>query len=328
MNLTVMNLTSKAYLLIAIMCMPAPALADVVLPSIDDKFISIQEVNPTKDAGYVVGDVLERTIHLTIKKPYELVKESLPIVGYEHRWKGQISGIELTKITTTETKQAESVTHTLHLSYQVFTTGRTAKPSALRSEILKLRNTQNKRIVQYQIPTFTFRISPLSVIGQIKLEQEMSPFVNPILLDASKDTLHLKLFLALLAVSLLGLLYIFGINAWLPRMGAPFAKAYRDIRKLPDTELGLQQSIALIHNALNRTAGTNIFQNNVDKFFLSKPNYLPIKQEFEEFFKLSAYAFFDSKISLETKETSKNWLLKFCRHCRDCERGLKPEVSN
>ena len=49
--------------------------ADVILPDIDEKYISVQEVNPTRDAGYVVGDVLDRTITLNIKKPYELVKE-------------------------------------------------------------------------------------------------------------------------------------------------------------------------------------------------------------------------------------------------------------
>ncbi|MDP1659992.1 MAG: hypothetical protein Q8L73_11680, partial [Methylotenera sp.] len=41
-----------------------PAMADVVLPSINDKYIEIHEVNPTRDAGFVVGDVLERTITL------------------------------------------------------------------------------------------------------------------------------------------------------------------------------------------------------------------------------------------------------------------------
>lgn len=57
---------------------------------IDPKYVTLQEENPTRDAGYVVGDILERTITLTIKKPYELVKEFLPIEGYEHRYKGQI----------------------------------------------------------------------------------------------------------------------------------------------------------------------------------------------------------------------------------------------
>lgn len=46
-----------------------PALADVVLPDINAKYVTIKEDNPTRDAGYVVGDILERTITLTVKNP-------------------------------------------------------------------------------------------------------------------------------------------------------------------------------------------------------------------------------------------------------------------
>ena len=208
-----------------------PALADVILPDINAKYVSIKEENPTRDAGFVVGDILDRTITLTVKKPYELVKESLPIEGYEHRYKGQISGIELIKISTEEMPRSDSVTHVLHLRYQIFTTGKLAKPAALRAEIVKMRNTTSKEVLQYRIPSYSFRISPLSVFGSVKLKEEMSPFVPPLLLNASDHKLHLKLLIGLLSLALLGLLYIFGMYAWLPRMGAPFAKAYRDIRK-------------------------------------------------------------------------------------------------
>ena len=68
--------------------------ADVILPDVNPKYVSLKQINPSRDAGYVVGDVLDRTIIFNVKKPYELVKESLPIEGYEHRYRGQISGIE------------------------------------------------------------------------------------------------------------------------------------------------------------------------------------------------------------------------------------------
>lgn len=303
------------------------AVADEILPAVDEKYVSVQEDNPTRDAGYVVGDLLERTITLEIKQPYELIKESLPIPGYEHRWKGQVSGIELVKIATKETKRKNSTTYVLRLTYQVFTTGRVAKPASLRAEIIKLRNVENKDVVQYRIPSFSFRVSPLSVVGQINLKEEMSPFHPPLLLDSSKEEFHLKLLSGLLSLSLIGLLYVFGMHAWLPRMGGPFAKAYRDIRKLPDTPEGTEQAIARVHQSLNKTAGTSLFRYNLDEFLQAKPGFTPLKADIEDFFGLSRQVFFEPSTQHALEVEQKKWLLKFCRHLRDCERGLKPETG-
>lgn len=324
LNLGFLNLLFMTY---SIILGIQPAMADVVLPSINDKYVKMQEVNPTRDAGFVVGDVLERTITLTVKKPYELVKESIPIIGYEHRYKGQISGIELVKINVEEKQHSDSVTHVMHLSYQVFTTGKLAKPAALRAEIVKIRNTEKKEVLQYRIPSFAFRISPLSVFGAVKLKEELSPFTPPLLIDSSKQKLYIKILSGTLGLSLLGLLYIFGMHAWLPRMGAPFAKAYRDIRKIPDTAEGLKQAVGRMHESLNKTAGTTLFSNNIESFLNTRPAFSPVKQDIEKFFSLSRQVFFEADATSSIVENSpRAWLLKFCRHMRDCERGLRPET--
>lgn len=305
-----------------------PAKADVVpLPDLDPKFYSIQETNPARDAGYVVGDTLDRKLVITVKKPYELIKESLPIVGYEHRWKGQASGIELVKIDVDERQKNDAVTHTLDLRYQVFTTAKTVKHGSLKAEILRVRNTQTKEVVQLRVPFFDFRISPLSLFGQIKLTEDMSPFIPPMKLDASIEKRNVKLLIGLLAASLLGLLYIFGAYTWLPKMGGPFAKAYRNIRKLPDTADGLQQAVARVHLSLNTTAGGSLFGNHVAEFTQAKPNFAPMKNKIEQFFSLSRQVFFEPQAAIQLGETPKAWLLQFCRQMRDCERGLQPDIN-
>lgn len=328
---TFMRTSMRTRILLAISALlllsTQPAMADVILPDINAKYVILKEENPTRDAGYVVGDILERTITLTVKKPYELVKESLPIEGYEHRYKGQISGIELLKIGTEEIQHSDSVTHVLHLRYQVFTTGKLAKPAALRAEIVKMRNTTNKEVLQYRIPSFSFRISPLSVFGSVKLKEEMSPFIPPLLLNADENKLHLKLLIGLLSLALLGLLYIFGMYAWLPRMGAPFAKAFRDIRKMPDTAEGLQKAVARVHESLNKTSGTSLFASNLADFIKSKSAFAPVALEIEQFFGLSRQVFFEPNAATNLNEAPKAWLLKFCRRLRDCERGLRPDTS-
>ena len=304
-----------------------PAMADVTLPSIDEQYVSVQEINPTRDAGYVVGDKLERTIILTVRQPYELIKESLPIVGYEHRFRGQVSGIELASIDTSEEKFSDRSVHTLHLVYQVFKSGRVARPAVLRGEIVKLRLPGKKEMRQYRIPSFNFRISPLSVYGEVNLKNELSPFIPPFTISVTREQQVFKIAAGILALSLLGLLYILGARTWLPRMGGAFAKAYRKIGKLPDNEQGLQQAIETVHQAIQQVAGHSVFGNNVNHFLQEKPAYQAARPEIERFFNLSRQVFFDASTALDLGMPAKDWLRQFCRHMRDCERGLTPDVK-
>lgn len=301
--------------------------ADAPLPPMDAKNIKVSIVEPERDAGYVVGDILQRTVTFEVKKPYELVETSLPIVGYERRWQGQITGIELSKITYKKTDHSNSTTYTVHLSYQVFTTGKVAKPATLWPEIIKFKNVKGGELLQYRVPSFGFRISPLSVYGQIKVKEEMSPFHKPLLLNAAPEKFKLKMLLGVLGATLLGLLYMLGMRAWLPRMGAPFAKAYRDIRKLPATSEGLQQAVARVHRSLNITAGNSVFKDNLDQFVQQKPAFKPVMVDIEQFFGLSRQVFFEPQAEHQAGEAPLDWLRNFCRRCRDCERGLIPEKS-
>ncbi len=309
-------------------CVSLQAFADIVkLPDVDENFVSVELNDPVRDAGYVVGDVLNRTVTLTVKKPYQLVEESVPIVGYEHRYRGEISGIELVKIDMSSEENSDSEKYTMDLVYQVFTRSRTAKPATLRAEILKIRHTKTNKILQYRLPSFPFRVSPLSVYGAVKLDQEMYPFIPPLTLDSSQHIFNVKVLATILALSLLGLLYILGTYAWLPRMGAPFAKAFRDIKKMPDSPAGLQQAVTRVHQSLNETMGASLFNNNLDELMIKKPAFVPARHEIEKFLGLSHQVFFeDASEPLVTKHP-KAWLLQLCRHLRHCERGLVPNIK-
>ncbi len=320
-------LLTRAYLACSLLILAGTSQADVVLPTVDSRYVSVKELNPSRDSGYVVGDKLERTLVITVKKPYELIAESLPIVGYEHRYRGQVSGIELAAIDVETEPHADSTTHTIHLVYQVFKSARVAKPALLRGEVVKLRHNAKKEIRQFQFQPFTFRVSPLSVYGEVNLKQEMSPFIKPFTLSTATDYRILNAAAVVLALSLLGLLYIFGAYSWLPRMGGAFAKAYRQVSKYPDTQQGLQEAVSAVHRAIQQVAGHSVFGNSVERFIEEKPAYAPAKPEIERFFGLSRQVFFDSKADPALGMPAKQWLKQFCRHMRDCERGLRPEVK-
>lgn len=318
----------KIPLTLLLLCMAWTAIAagdmDEELPSVKEGVVTLREANPVKTVGYTVGDVIERTITLDIKKPYKLLDTSLPIVGYERRYKGQLVGIELRDIKH-EQKEFEGFNrHTLHLAYQVFTNNVVAKPAILPPEIIRLQN--GKELVQYRIPSWQFAISPISIFGAVKVESDMSPLRGPLLLNSETNQQHLKILVTILALSLLGLLYIFGKHTWLPRMGGPFARAYRQIgrlRKHPDDH-SLQSAVSQVHEALNRTAGQSVFSDTLDAFLAKKPSFAPIREELVKFFGLSRQVFFEPDAAHEAGSEPMEWLRKFCRHCRDCERGLNP----
>ncbi|TFW70775.1 hypothetical protein C3Y98_08865 [Methylotenera oryzisoli] len=314
--------------ILSITSLQALALDSQNLPDVDEGIVSISTVDPFKRVGYTVGDVIEREVTLTIKAPYKLVETSLPIVGYEKRYKGKVIGIELKEIQHSKVEHKDYATHQLKLAYQVFTNSVVAKNAALGPEYLQLVNTKNsKQLVKYRVPSLDIAVSPIAIFGQVKVENNMSTFLEPLLLKNDQEKTRLKLAAGALVLSLLALLYIFGKHAWLPRMGGNFAKTYRAIKKLPHNDEGLKQAVAAVHHAFNQTAKVSVFNGNVDEFLASNPNFLHIKNEISQFFGLSRQVYFEPSAVHSVGSNPTLWLLKFTKQCRDCERGLIPTTN-
>lgn len=309
---------------------PALAIDSQELPDVKEGIVSIKTVEPTKLVGYTVGDVIEREVTLTIKAPYKLIETSLPIPGYEKRYRGQLIGIELKSISHEKDESKKETTHHLKLAYQVFTNNVVAKNAALGPEYINLINTSNsKEVVKYRIPLLSIAVSPIAIFGAVKVENNMSTFLGPLLMPNNNETQMLKVSLIVLGLSLLGLLYIVGKHAWLPRMGGAFAKAYRQVRKTANDSAGLQQAVSIVHQAINTTAGMSVFNDNTSAFLHTHPKFNPLRAEIETFFGLSRQVYFEPSFKLHNAfgaaENPHQWLVQFTRRCRDCERGLVPE---
>lgn len=311
-----------ALLMLALMPL-TPVFAEEMPPNIEDGIVSISIIEPTHKVGYSVGDILEREITLEVKKPYKLIDSSLPIVGYEKRYKGQTIGVDLSNISHTKDENKDSTTHHIKLAYQVFTNNVVAKHAALPAEYIRL--IKDGKVAQYRIPSWDFVVSPLSIFGAVKVENDMSPYRGPLLLDASQEKLRLQVLLGVIVLCLLGLLYILGKYTWLPRMGGPFAKAYRDLHKLPRSPEGLQKAVSRLHLALNRTAGQSVFSDTLHEFFAHKPAFKIVQGDIDQFFQISRQVFFEPA-AVQQVSDPQAWLKQFCRRCRDCERGLRPDA--
>lgn len=300
------------------------------LPDVKEGIVDIKTIEPEKLVGYTVGDVIEREVILTIKAPYKLIETSLPIPGYEKRYRGQLIGIELKSVSHEKDESKDASTHRIKLAYQVFTNNVVAKNAALGPEYLNLINTKNsKDLVKYRIPLLSIAVSPIAIFGAVKVESNMSPFLGPLLMPKQIEAQALKVAVILLVISLLSLLYIMGKHAWLPRMGGAFAKAHRQVRKTANTTEGLQRSVSIVHQAINISAGMSIFNDNTDAFLHAHPKFKPMRSELETFFGLSRQVYFEPKFQMQnafgTAQNPHQWLVKFTRRCRDCERGLMPE---
>jgi mxaA protein len=301
---------------------------DEPVASMPEGTVSLITLTPTRDVAYTVGDIVERTIILDVKKPYKLIPTSLPIVGYERRYKGQVTGIELRRIEHSEVDNDTSTTYTIKLAHQVFTNNTVAKFVFLPAETLRFTNDKKGEVKQYRIPEWMFRVSPIAVYGSVELKDDMSPFRAPFLLNAKPEQKRLNIALITLALSLLGLLYILGKRAWLPLMGRPFARTYRQLGKIKNTPEGIKQGVSKVHAALNTTAGNSLFSDNLAIFIANNPSFKPVQAEIERFFGLSQSVFFDTQTQHDAGKDPIAWLKQFCKQCRDCERGLRPETKS
>ncbi len=327
-----MKLTTQILLtmLLSLTAIVANALDAQLLPDIKAGVVTMQIQDPERAVGYTVGDVITRHVILSIKKPYKLIDESLPIIGYEKRYRGQTLGVDLSSSTHTFKDSGNTVVHDLTWTYQVFTNKNVVKRGALPTEYVNIinLNSKGKEVGKFRVPSFEFTISPIAAFGQIKIEEDISTFRGPLLLNKSVLKQRLNILLAVMGVSLLGLLYMLGKHAWLPRMGGPFAKAHRVIRKQDNTPTGIQNAVSSMHSALNTTAGLSLFNGNLEAFLAKKPAFRAIKAELGQFFGLSTQVFFEPNAAHAVGNDPIAWLGQFSRRCRDCERGLVPDHLN
>ncbi len=312
-----MNMTRLFLAALALIVLTGASLEDPA--ALDPRAVSLKTIEPDRDVGYTVGDILTRTAIIEVKKPYELLPTSLPIAGNDKKRQNKGLGIETSKVVVEKSQTVSSNIYTLHLSYQVFTNKVVARPAALPPEFIKFGGKGEN--FEVRVPSWNFRISPIAVYGSVVVEKDMSGFRGPLLKDDREHQWWLKVLLGVLVLSSLGLLYVLGTSTWLPRMGLPFARAYRDLKKLPSTAEGLSQAVSRMHQAFNATGGSGIFEAKT--FIAQRPKFAPLQADIERFFALSRQVFFEPTAPHGIEGDVHQWLQQFCRRCRDFERGLK-----
>jgi len=293
-------------------------------PDIQDGIISIKIKEPFHRVGYTVGDKSERHVEITIKKPYVLIKESLPIPGYERKYRGQDLGIVLDTMKHELKENKTSSALVMDLTYQIFTNNVVAKPAFLPAEYIRVLNPNDpkKKVFKYRIPEYQIAISPLSIFGAIKIEQDMSPLRGVFFIDEKSPMRTLKIAGIIALLSLFGLIYIYSQYAWLPNVRGTFARTHRSINKMKATPASIEKAITDMHHAFDLVIGKTLFSSNLHDLFAKNPSFKNIDTELDDFFKLSTLVFFNNSNKQCNHSEILKWLKVFSRHCRDCERKL------
>ncbi|MGZ8269640.1 MAG: nonribosomal peptide synthetase MxaA [Methylophilus sp.] len=271
------------------------------------KVLSIS--NPANNNGIQIGDVLTRTITLESSSAYDLPKTSLAIKGESK------NDIELRDINVSTTKNLSNKLFQVTLSYQVFANA--AQPVQMQLPVEHLLFTGPNNVV-IDIPAWQFWYSPLIAEGVTNAKDMMQPQNKPELIAIKPIQMRLAIFSVLLAIGLLGLIYVNADKRYLPFMNGAFAQAHRSIKKLAKNQTVDRTAFVYMHQAFNRVYGANLFISELDQFLAAHPKFLKVKDDIARFFEMSNATLFANA----SHDSAHENLIGLSKRLRDCERGV------
>ncbi len=285
------------------------------------------EASEPRAYGYQVGDVVPRRITVHAPPGWRLVEDSLPRPG------GRGAAIELRRVTAHVQAEGAGQRHELQLEYQVFF----APPSVRTLDIAPLRlrfenPTRSEELRVEGSPVTVAPLVPLEVSPRRGLGELQPDHAPPLVATAAAQTrLAIGAALALLALTALMLL-TFG-PPWQAARNRPFARAWRELRRLPPNPEPEQwrDACRTLHRALNASAGEVLFEPGLERWARANPKLLQERDAIARFMRLSREVFF-ADVAGPTPSASASagsvgaasdaaWLVDLCRRCRDAERG-------
>lgn len=271
------------------------------------KVLSVQ--NPASYAGIQIGDVLQRTIRLSVAAGDQLNESQLPLKGVLR------NGIELRQLNIASQKQGGQQVYTLVFDYQVFASS--GKPLQLQLPAEQLTFNSG---VTVSLPSWRFWLLAQLPDQLQKAKQSVIAQYPPALLDTQTPQRGLALSLLLAVIGGLVLLYRNADWNLLPLGQGHFSRAYRKLKKLPATAEGQKQAALLVQHALNQRFGQQMLAKHVPEFLSQQPGFKALEQELHAFFAQANAVLYSGQTSdaaayLQQCKT-------FTRQLRDCERGV------
>ena len=264
--------------------------------------------------GYQVGDVVQRRVTVQVPAGLSLDTSTLPRPG------ARGSALELRAVERKVQAAAGGQREEILLEYQVFLSPPAVRTLEMPSFTLRFEGTP--RAEALRVDAWPVSVAPLvpTAVSPRRGLGELQPDVAPPLIDT--NTLRQRL-AASAALAMLALLYLTALYVavpWWQRSRRPFARAWRQIGRLPDAanEDAWRDACKQMHKALDATAGEVLFERGVPVFLQRRPAFAALTDDIHRFLQLSRREFFAGGARDAGAAT---WLREFSRRCRNAERN-------
>ncbi len=290
-----------------------------VCPSIHasdrDPVLSL-DLDAPRDFGYVIGDIIHHRISLNVIKPYVLESNYLPQPG-------TVSGeLDIHQIRVHEQASEQSTEYRIDLDYQILKGSK--EPEQVFVPALQMRLYDGEHSVTATVPKWGFSYAPL-IPAQTKDENVLiRAAIEPPMLSTTIH--HWLLLIMASAITLLAttLAWQRKLLPFLDLGCSPFKQACRNLKRWRGanaTSPAYRQALRDVHKALNETAGQTVFADYLNEFFSYNPQFNPLREPTEIFFKISRQTFFEQPEQIDIRNYPISWLESLCQQFRKIERS-------
>ena len=266
-------------------------------------------LNPSRDYGYVLGDLIPVSINIRLAEGDSLDQDSLPSVGPLNDW------LSLRSTQVELVSEGEREITQLRLIYQIFKGVRI--PEAVTLPPISVR-TRGQSSQSFEIPSWTFTLAPVIPPEMSDDDVQIQPD-SPVEPASTVDSVRtLTLWLSATGLTLL----LLTLGEWLRRRRTrPFATTSKEMNALLARDRGadaLRKSARMFHRALDQTLGETLFAGELERFCSLHPGFSPLQDRLADFFALSQRLFFDPDAGDFEGET-RDWLRDLAKRCAKVE---------
>jgi mxaA protein len=237
-----------------------------------------------RDTGYMLGDLIDERIEVSLPDGTHIDPESLPLPGRVAPWL-EVRGATL--------EPARAGAQALVVTYQIFAETEEATQAPLPAFQLRLRGAGDAR--EIAVPSRPFLLSPALPATLVDKDRELRPSPDPLRMPERGAVAGA---LASLAIALAPIGYLpwrYDRLPVLPYAPGPLLRAWRRWRRRSRRELTGDEQTALLrdlHGALNQSAGETLYPSTLSRLFDRAPYLAPLRGEIERVFAASWQRFY------------------------------------
>lgn len=275
------------------------------------------QVDTPRAFGYVIGDVFRHHARLELYLPYRLEPDSIPLQSKLNRW------LEVRASLLDKSRLPGVTVYDISLDYQIFNAP---------SEIQRIATPAHSMMVvgpggpvSVVIPEWEFSVAPITSLPGADAEATLAlrPPRQPPPIPLAPRLERFALMAVIFSAALLYLIWLRWGVPLLARANQPFARAYRDLKRLRRRsfdESVYRQALRRLHGAFNETAGRALFAEQLQAFHSSHPRFGGLEQPIDQLFAESRSVFFAPRRSTPANGSDFSRLIGLCRECRARER--------